>query len=544
MVRSNDRRRHRAFAPIPFRLVALLLVATAAQPGRAQSGGETLTYLTAITVVEDTPARTVLKLQLTPRMNTHVSATDASGTPAVAFTLTARGRQLTVPGNFTGPLKAIRVEENPGFLFLRLDPRSPGVQIGSIDNADNSLTVTLSDPGRRATDGAAPPADTAAPGLSASAAGSVPPTADFSAMGFELVMLEYADVSEVAGLLTDSAAIKPNDTFVPRSPGFGSANTNGVSSSYNPGPQTQSNDPEPLGRSINANIGVDRRLNAIWLRGDPATIARLKAQIAAIDQPIDTVMLETQIVELTQTGARNLGLDIANANGQIATATATYGNISSAGSSFPLTTRQLSGGVNLQASLYAQIQKGEGRILSRPRISAQSGSAARIVTGDAIPILTSITLSGVNGVSQQVQYVNVGVTLQIAPRVTEDGIVSSHIYCVVSSVTGYLQGYPTISQREAETYAAVRDGESFVIGGLSQESSMKTRTKLPILGDIPILSILAGASKISKQTTELYIMVTPHVIRRLNLKTVGGREAVPAGALVATLAPVPAPAVP
>ena len=72
--------------------------------------------------------------------------------------------------------------------------------------------------------------------------------------------------------------------------------------------------------------------------------------------------------------------------------------------------------------------------------------------GDALPILTNITLSGVNGVSQQVQYVNVGVTLQIAPRVSSDGFVTSQIYGVVSSVTGYSQGYPTISQREAETF--------------------------------------------------------------------------------------------
>ena len=132
------------------------------------------------------------------------------------------------------------------------------------------------------------------------------------------------------------------------------------------------------------------------------------------------------------------------------------------------------------------MQKGEGRIVSRPRIAAQSGSTAKIITGDALPILTSITLSGVNGVSQQVQYVNVGVTLQIAPRVSSDGFVTSQIYGVVSSVTGYSQGYPTISQREAETSASVRDGETFVIGGLTQDNKLTTKSKVPLLGDIPL----------------------------------------------------------
>ena len=99
---------------------------------------------------------------------------------------------------------------------------------------------------------------------------------------------------------------------------------------------------------------------------------------------------------------------------------------------------------------------------------------------DALPILTAITLSGVNGVSQRVQYVNVGVTLQIAPRVSGDGFVSSHVFCVVSSVTGFSQGYPTINQREAETSATVRDGDSF-------DAAITSRSKAPILGDIPIL---------------------------------------------------------
>jgi general secretion pathway protein D len=168
--------------------------------------------------------------------------------------------------------------------------------------------------------------------------------------------------------------------------------------------------------------------------------------------------------------------------------------------------------VSLQAALYAQIQKGDGRIVSRPRIAAQSGGTAKIITGDALPILTSITLSGVNGVSQQVQYVNVGVTLQIAPRISPDGWVTSHVFCVVSSVSGYSAGYPTISQREAQTSATVHDGETFVIGGLTQDSTITTTGKIPGLGDVPLVGQAFRNSKTSKARTELYIVVTPHVV--------------------------------
>jgi general secretion pathway protein D len=118
-------------------------------------------------------------------------------------------------------------------------------------------------------------------------------------------------------------------------------------------------------------------------------------------------------------------------------------------------------------------------------------------------------------VSQQVQYVNVGVTLQIAPRVSEDGYVSSHVFAVVSSVTGYQQGYPTISQREAETSATVRDGDSFVIGGLTQEDVINSKTKIPLLGDIPLIGQAFRTDKSSMSKTELYVIVTPHIVHHV-----------------------------
>ena len=132
-----------------------------------------------------------------------------------------------------------------------------------------------------------------------------------------------------------------------------------------------------------------------------------------------------------------------------------------------------------------------------------------------------ITLSGVNGVSQQVQYVNVGVTLQIAPRVSSDGFVTSQIYGVVSSVTGYSQGYPTISQREAETSASVRDGETFVIGGLTQDNILTTQVEG---ADARRRSAGRQAFRLHRSTsskTELYIVITPHIVRHRRFEQVG-----------------------
>jgi len=325
--------------------------------------------------------------------------------------------------------------------------------------------------------------------------------------GFVLIPLKYADVSEVVGLLSDGITIKSNDSFTPREPGFGSQGMNNGTPSASP---QETADDRPLGQSVDSSISVDRRLNAIWVKGSPEHIARVEAEIAVIDRPVVSVMLETQIVELTENGAKSLGLDFTNSNGGIGVATFQSGQYITNynGGAGRLTSAAL------QAAIYAQVQKGDGKIISSPRIAAQSGSSAKIITGDALPILTAITLSGVNGVSQQVQYVNVGVTLQIAPRVSADGDVTSHVFCVVSSVTGYSQGYPTISQRNAETSATVHDGESFVIGGLRQDQTMTSVSKIPLLGDLPLVGGAFTIDKRSQSKTDLYIVITPHIITR------------------------------
>jgi general secretion pathway protein D len=85
---------------------------------------------------------------------------------------------------------------------------------------------------------------------------------------------------------------------------------------------------------------------------------------------------------------------------------------------------------------------------------------------------------------------------------------------VVSSVTGFSQGYPTISQRQAETSATVHDGETFVIGGLTQETELSVRDKIPGLGDVPVIGWPFRLHKGTRSKTELYIVVTPHVVRR------------------------------
>jgi general secretion pathway protein D len=458
--------------------------------------------LTAIEPIAQGPGESRFRLTFAPHANGAAPLADTPAThghAAIALALTTRAAGAAIGTRLDGLVRQIRFEQVASVLIIHfaglVPARAEAIPVGpsQIDVTVRPLLPPRAEPA--AIPRTAPPR-----------------SADDGDAISELVMLKYADVSEVVGLISPGAQVKPNDHFTPREPGFGSNSLTGGAYAAQ-GPGTTDPDDQPQGESVDAagTIAIDRRLNAIWLHAPMARIARLKAQIALIDVPVDSVVLETELVELTEAGAKAIGIDFADASGRIAQVAVQTGQFIPAGVLANGGARLTSG--QLQAAISAQVSQGNGTIVSRPRIAAQSGSTAKIITGDALPILTAITLSGVNGVSQQVQYVNVGVTLQIAPRVGEDGAVTSHVFCVVSSVTGYAQGYPTISQREAETVASVHDGESFVIGGLTQETTLDTRTGLPLLGDLPVIGPLFATRSHTRQKTDLYIVVTPHVVR-------------------------------
>lgn len=460
--------------------------------------------LTNITLVSESASETRFQLTFTPKANTFSAIGNEQNRPSLGFALSSRQASAVTPPGLKGLVRAISFDQADTILIMRFGVTTPSI-VAALPTGDRTVDVVV----KSGTISGPQTADVGTGVTSALPAAQAPAPGED---GYELVLLKYADVSEIVGLLSDGVPVKSNDLFIPREPAFGSSSLTG-SNGYNGGQTSQApgSDLAPLGQGVDSGMAIDRRLNGIWLKGSRDRIARAKTMIALIDIPLDSVILETQFVELTETGSSAIGIDFTNANGQIAVATLQIGQFIPPG--IPTTSSQLVS-ANFQAALYAQIAKGNGRIVSKPRISAQSGSTAKIITGDAIPILTNITLSGVNGVSQQVQYVNVGVTLQIAPRVSSDGFVSSHVFVVVSSVTGTSQGYPTISQREAETSATVRDGEPFVIGGLSQEDVIKTKSKVPLLGDIPLVGQAFRTDRSTRSKTELYIVVTPHIVHR------------------------------
>ncbi len=489
---------------VALRVVAFASALLSAVPAQAQVIPSVLEEIRLVTQSDESASFILRFSPGEPR----VATIDTNPTrPEVVMATTLRAGRVPERETYRGIVRATQLLVQDSSLIMRLDTVRPA-RVTAERMGDNSVQIRVQEVSKEEGIGSRPIGSEGEVVVPQQELARGPVDAYQPGDSYELIMLKYADVSEVIGLLVEGAEIAPNDVFIRREPGFGSPGA-GQQTTYISAPQQALRSEVPLGQNMGNGLAVDRRLNAIWVTGTPDRIERIKQQIDLIDVPVDSVILETQFVELSETGARNLGLDLNNSNGQIAVGTLTTGSFLPFGQN---PTDILPSAI-LQAAIYAQVQKGEGRIVSRPRIAAQSGSTAKIITGDALPILTSIQLSGVNGVSQQVQYVNVGVTLQIAPRVSSDGYITSKIYGVVSSVTGFSQGYPTISQREAETSASVRDGETFVIGGLTQENTLTTKGKIPLLGDIPLVGAIFRNERSTSTRTELYIVITPRIVR-------------------------------
>lgn len=392
-----------------------------------------------------------------------------------------------------GPVKSIDVSRSPAGTSL-LFATSVGTQLNVVRSTSSDLLLNFSEGNARAISAAAP----AGKGSEAEAG------ADTS---FAVVLLRFADASEVAAILSMETAtpIAPSDTTQFQS-SLGALQQVAPYGSSSPLQPTFASGSMPasstagIGQRIDRNIAIDRRLNALVVNGSADDVRRLSNRARLLDIPVKMVTLEAEIYELTESAARNVGLVLSSSG-------AAQGGLVAQSFQKPQFT------VTLQAQILAEIQKGGGRLIASPRVQTQSGTSASILTGDALPVVTTLTYPGNPPlVQQQIQYVNVGVHLQISPRVTADGLVQSRILAEVSNVTAFIQGnVPQLSQRQATTSATVRDGEPYVIGGLTQDNEIRSVTKLPVLGDIPIVGGLFRADRSSSQRTNIYIVVTPHV---------------------------------
>jgi general secretion pathway protein D len=175
------------------------------------------------------------------------------------------------------------------------------------------------------------------------------------------------------------------------------------------------------------------------------------------------------------------------------------------------------------AQFEAVLSDSSTRVLQSPQIRATDNVKASIKIGEKVPTASGSFQPGVAGVgvsplvNTQFTYLDVGVNVEILPRIHENGDVSMHMDLDVSQVDNYdnLGGIsePVIGQNKATADVTLKDGEVSLIGGIIQDTNSKAITGIPGLAGIPILGRLFNSENLQKNKTELVIAVIPHVVR-------------------------------
>jgi general secretion pathway protein D len=160
----------------------------------------------------------------------------------------------------------------------------------------------------------------------------------------------------------------------------------------------------------------------------------------------------------------------------------------------------------------AQAQN-KGKILSQPKLMTLSGNEARIHIGTRYPYKASTTLNQSGGTAENIQYVDVGILLNVTPQVnTKSKTIVMKLSPEVSDVVGFRNDAPIITSRQTNTVVEVADGETVVIGGLLRDEDLKSKNGVPILREIPVIGEFFKYSNKSKNKTNLVIMITPRVV--------------------------------
>ena len=168
------------------------------------------------------------------------------------------------------------------------------------------------------------------------------------------------------------------------------------------------------------------------------------------------------------------------------------------------------------AVLQSLTTKGLAKILAEPNLLVKSGEKGEFLAGSKIPY--NIVTSTGGTATTSIYFVDIGVKLYFAPEVMENGMISLKIDpAEVSTVQGTLavNGYPIIDIRSVKTSAELKDGESLVLAGLLSENTIKTMSKIPLLGDIPILGALFRSTQTNLEEKELVFFITPKIVKAM-----------------------------
>lgn len=291
----------------------------------------------------------------------------------------------------------------------------------------------------------------------------------------------------------------------------------------------------------------DPRTNTLFVQDTPARLEEVRRLLRTVDVAVRQVMIESRIVEASDTFTRNLGVrlgyhdrssgfglpnnnsgvrilpgaslnDTTAHTGQVATTPTLNdfsnvnlpaGNISGAAAgvfSLVLFNQNLTRFLNLELS--ALQADGKGKIISSPRVITADGNEATIEQGTEIPYQQA-TSSGATAV----QFKKATLSLKVKPQITPDDNVIMDLKVNKDSVGQVTTGGPSIDTKQITTEVLVENGGTVVIGGIYLQEERSTTTKIPVLGDLPYVGFLFKQNQKVDNRNELLIFITPKILK-------------------------------
>ena len=278
---------------------------------------------------------------------------------------------------------------------------------------------------------------------------------------------------------------------------------------------------------ITQSASVNPKSNQVVVRDSQALVEQAAEIVAEMDRKPGQVMLEARLIEVNLNDLSELGIDwerITKTSTVI-----TEGNPGTSpqgvipdelgytvfddGTDFH---RQLPA---FEVALDALITNGHARLLTHSKVAAVENAAAELFVGETVPVVvTSLgSASGTAGTFQTIQLekIDVGIKLNITPRISGDGFITTEVEPEVSQITAFVgpdSDLPQTSTRRAKTVVRVRDGQKIYLGGLISETDRRTIKRVPVLGYIPVLGALFSHHRIEKVRMDLVIEITPTIV--------------------------------
>ncbi len=275
-------------------------------------------------------------------------------------------------------------------------------------------------------------------------------------------------------------------------------------------------------------IYVHEELNALVIRDNSDTLRLVERIIEASDRADSEVVFDLELLEVSHGSTLNFGPKLSSYS--IGVGLGEGGTIVSQSLSSGSSTENLVSSFSSLESFYTLPTAAfdfaktltDSEILANPKIRVKNKDKAKVHVGTREPIITVTTIGDGNNISENIQYVDVGVKLDVEPVIELDNTIVTKLALEVSSVSDRRETQRgtvalTITTTNAQTTLSLKDGEQTVIGGLMRDDFSHSKNGFAFLSDLPILGNLITSHRRDKQKREILLSITPHIVRSVDL---------------------------